>query len=943
MSQFVNRFGARLAVLAVLLATVGVVLTPPTRPAEALAAGFTEQVVLTGLTRPTKVQFSADGRIFVAQKNGIIKVFDGLSDPTPTVFADLRTQVYDFEDLGLIGMALAPNFPADPYVYVSYTYDGPIGATAPVYRDACPVIGNCLASSRVSRLRADGDVATGPEQVLLHDWCQQIESHSVGDLGFGPDGALYVTGGEGASATFTDYGQSGTPANPCGDPPVPVGGSQTPPTAEGGALRAQDLRTSGDPTGLSGTLIRVDPATGAALPDNPMAGSTDPNNRRIVAYGLRNAFRWTFRPGTDEVWLGDVGWRTWEEIDRVVSPASGPVANYGWPCYEGTIRQGGYRSANLNLCTSLYAAPAGTVTMPWYAYAHSQVVVTGDNCPTGGSSPSGLAFYPTGGGTYPDAYAGALFFADYSRGCIWAMRAGADGLPDPTAIVPITATASGPVDLRLGPDNELYYVDLPGGTVRRLHHNTGNRAPTAVPQAIPSSGTAPLTVTLDGSGSSDPDPGDALSYQWDLTGDGTYDVNGAVVTHTYPTVGKYAAKLRVTDLGGLSSEQSVLLTVGASAPVPVIDTPLATDRWRVGQTVTFSGHATDPQDGPLPASALTWHLLNHHCTDTWTCHTHLVQDLTGLAGGSFVAPDHEYPSYLELQLTATDSAGLTASTNLRLDPDTVDLAVNTVPSGLHVNVNGADVTTPGSVRVIIGATTTLSAPSPQGECVFDTWSDGKAQTHVLTAPATSTDYTATFGGGPGCGNPGYVLSTATNLPFATADPTVLPVTGDDTYAKVSLPFSVPFYARSQDTIWVSSNGFLSFADPGGSQPLNSALPNVALPNAALCPFWDDLVVRYDSTVRMGVTGTAPNRWLVVEWRNIGLYGSTSARITFSVAISEVGEIRYHYADLASTKTRERGDSATVGLEDAAGTGAVTYSVNQPSLVNGTSIVFRPTR
>ena len=83
--------------------------------------------------------------------------------------------------------------------------------------------------------------------MLIEDWCQQYPSHSVGSLDFGPDGALYVSGGDGASFNFVDYGQDGSPLNPCGDPPGGVGATLTPPTAEGGALRSQDLRTSATP------------------------------------------------------------------------------------------------------------------------------------------------------------------------------------------------------------------------------------------------------------------------------------------------------------------------------------------------------------------------------------------------------------------------------------------------------------------------------------------------------------------------------------------------------------------------------------------------------------------------------------------------------------------------------------------------------------------------
>jgi glucose/arabinose dehydrogenase len=92
-----------------------------------LPANFQESVVFSGLDRPTAVRFASDGRVFVAEKRGLIKVFDNLSDTTPTVFADLRTNTHDFWDRGMLGLALDPNFPTAPYVYVSYTYDAPPG------------------------------------------------------------------------------------------------------------------------------------------------------------------------------------------------------------------------------------------------------------------------------------------------------------------------------------------------------------------------------------------------------------------------------------------------------------------------------------------------------------------------------------------------------------------------------------------------------------------------------------------------------------------------------------------------------------------------------------------------------------------------------------------------------------------------------------------------
>jgi glucose/arabinose dehydrogenase len=728
----------------------------PNRPAQAatLPTGFQERIVFSGLTEPTVVQFAGDGRVFVGEKSGLVKVFDNLSDTSPTVFADLRTKVHNYWDRGLLGMALDPSFPSRPYVYVLYAHDAAIGGTAPRWgtpgasSDGCPTPpgatdDGCVISGRVSRLQASGNVMTGTEQVLVEDWCQQYPSHSIGSLAFGADGALYVSGGDGASFSFTDWGQDGSPVNPCGDPPGGVGASLTPPTAEGGALRSQDLRSSGDPTSENGTILRIDPATGAPMPNNPLTGP-DTNARRIVASGLRNPFRFTIRPGTNEVWAGDVGWGTWEEIDRVASPTAA-LANFGWPCYEGSGRQGGYDGANLNLCENLYAE-AGAVTAPYYTYNHGAQVVPGEACPTGSSSISGLAFETSS--NYPAAYDGALFFADYSRDCIWAIRRGTNGLPDPAQRVTFASAAANPVDLKIGPGGDLFYVDL-AGTIRRISFAGANTPPTAAIQASPTSGAAPLTVSFDGRSSSDPDPGDGIAaYSWDLNGDGTYgDATSATTSFTYADPGTYTARLRVTDRNGATSTPAtVTITANNTPPVPVIATPPAGTTWKVGDVIGFSGSASDTQDGALPASALSWNLRIEHCPSN--CHTHGIQSWDGVASGSFVAPDHEYPSYLVLTLTATDSEGLSGSASVRLDPRTVTLTFTSNPNKAQITVGSSTGTTTFTRTVIIGSSISVSAVTPQrirGKTyTFSSWSDGGAQTHLITAPTSPATFTATF-------------------------------------------------------------------------------------------------------------------------------------------------------------------------------------------------------
>ena len=96
-----------------------------------LPPGFEQTTVISGLRAPTAIEFAPNGRVFVAEKSGIVKTFDSISDTTPTVFADLRTQVHNYSDRGLLSLAVDPDFPAEPYVYVFYVHDAAIGGTAP--------------------------------------------------------------------------------------------------------------------------------------------------------------------------------------------------------------------------------------------------------------------------------------------------------------------------------------------------------------------------------------------------------------------------------------------------------------------------------------------------------------------------------------------------------------------------------------------------------------------------------------------------------------------------------------------------------------------------------------------------------------------------------------------------------------------------------------------
>jgi glucose/arabinose dehydrogenase/chitodextrinase len=764
--RFAHRSIRPLAAALVALAAVMAMLALPARaPAVGLPPGYEASAAFSGLTQPIALQFSSDGRVFVAEKSGIIKVFDGLGDTTPTTFADLRTQVHNYWDRGVEGMALHPNFPATPYVYVYYVADAPVGGTAPTWgtagatSDNCPdppggTGDGCVVSGRISRLTASGNTMTGPEQVLVSDWCQQYPSHAGGGIAFGADGYLYFTGGEGAAWHFADYGQDGSPTNPCGDPPGGAGVQQTIPTAQGGRFRAQDLRTPGDPVGLSGSLIRIDPITGAAAPGNPLAGNADPNARRMLAYGLRNPFRMAIRPGTNDVYVADVGGGYWEEIDRVQA-GTDPVRNFGWPCYEGGTHADGstyakklasWDAMNLDMCENLYAD--GTSAAPYWAYEHDVALTDTDNCDPGGNSISGIEFYPNSGGSFPASFQGSLFFADYSRECIWVMKKGTNGLPDPTKIEMFANLGIYPVDLKVGPNGDLFFVDIGFGQIRRITYTgSENRAPVAHIQASPTYGPAPLEVGFDASGSTDAD-GDTLTYAWDLDDDGQYDDSTEAFPRQTYAAGPHEVGLKVTDAHGAFHSDTVTINSGETPPSVSIDSPTAALNWHVGQTINFSGSATDEQDGTLPASALSWKLILNHCVTVDACHSHPVQDFAGVSSGSFVAPDHGYPSHLMLEVTATDSKGLKDTKSIRLDPQTVNLTLSSSPANLNVTVDERTAPAPLAYEAIVGATTTISAESPQtvGSTYygFASWSDGKAQSHEITAPSIDSTYTATF-------------------------------------------------------------------------------------------------------------------------------------------------------------------------------------------------------
>ena len=216
--------------------------------------------------------------------------------------------------------------------------------------------------------------------------------------------------------------------------------------------------------------------------------------------------------------------------------------------------------------------------------------------------------------------------------------------------------------------------------------------------------------------------------------------------HSYNTAANFTARLTVRDQGGLSDTDTVVIRAGNTPPAVTIDTPVPTDRWKVGDLIAFSGHATDAQQGTLPGASLSWSLVMRHCTGTTGCHSHQIQDYPGVAGEAFNAPDHEFPSYLELTVTATDAGGLSDTETLRLDPQTVQLTLASQPAGAALSFNSDSAAGPIVREVIARSRNSIGATTPQTIAgqnhVFESWSDAGAASHDVTAPDTDATITA---------------------------------------------------------------------------------------------------------------------------------------------------------------------------------------------------------
>ncbi len=585
---------------------------------------------------PTDVAVRPDGGYYVLDKRGLVFGVEPDGTARPELVLDLAAEVVSSGDRGLLGIALHPDFPARPDVYLYYTAVDPttVDREAPYgigrltrYTVSGPGLWRADPASRAVLLGTD--YADGLPVCLPY--------HAGGTVAFAPDGSLLLSWGDAGHAGFTDVG---------GSEPDCFAPGRADPADDVGAFRAQRLDSP------NGKIVRVDPETGRGLPDNPFwTGDPDATASKVWALGLRNPFRFAVDPSADRLRLviGDVGLAGWEELDV----AEGGE-NFGWPCYEGPDLLAAFADA----------APAGVdcvgpwtgaFTLPpavWNHYDPDRSAPAGATA----NSITGGDFYT--GAAYPDAYRGAYVFADFSVGWLMAGRfaegrmEGAERIADDIA---------GVVDVAMDPGQDaLLLIDIYRGRLVHLRHAGGGPAPpVARATADVRTGGAPFEAQFRGAESLDPSGG-ALAYDWRF-GDGGASTEADPV-HVYQAPGAYVATLTVTTADGRPSQATVPVFVGRAAPTLTVVEPTAR-LVRGDELVPLHAEVSDPFE-PDDALSVEWEVRLVH-----NIHEHPGFFRADGVRASFVALGHGDDgevAFYQATVRVTDGEGITVERSVAL-------------------------------------------------------------------------------------------------------------------------------------------------------------------------------------------------------------------------------------------------------------------------------------
>lgn len=738
---------------------------PPT-----FSGPFFSQQTTFGFEQPIGMATAPDGRIFITDDKGIVWTSTGGGAKAKPIF-DLSKHVNSVQDRGLVSVAVDRGYALNRRIYLAYTFENRTKA----------------------ELEANASLAELPKTQRLV-WVtvpSDIELAALAEpIKLAPEDEHVVLGGY-----SSDAGHPGVPfstSHACPQPSDLVAGNWSTENGTdcvpddsvehtidsvrvdpgdgtlwvsigdgsgGDASRDPDSWRSQRVESYSGKLLHVS-TSGEGLPGHPFCPADEDLTdvcTKVYAKGFRNPFRFFLRPAPDgRPAVADAGWSTREELDLAEKGK-----DYGWPCREGKIATPTW--SERSECVAL--ASQETFAEPLYDYPNL----------TGGAILGGVSYSGTGGtGDYPAEYEGAIFISDFVTNEVKYLRLDEAGTAVEPGYPKVFADNLMAVDWATAANGDLMYVDIGFGPseqaqVRQISFDSDNAPPEAVATADRTFGAmvaGQFKVKFDASKSTDPD-GDPLSYEWDLDGDGdTDDSTSQQPEWSYDEEENVEVTLRAKDGHGHESFATLKVYPGDQAPAPMFDSGPTT--YTDGEPIEFTGGASDPEDGALLESAMSWNVkLNHAGT-----HIHPITQKSGVGSVSFTTvTDHDAPSTYIVELTATDSRGLKATTTRVLTPLTRLVRIDSSPAGAPFSYGALQQTAPYERQSTIGLNLTLSAASvfSQGGTTYEfaSWSDGGERTHDLIVPAHDLSLKATYRG-PGAAGGGEAGSEAKPLDTSPA-------------------------------------------------------------------------------------------------------------------------------------------------------------------------------
>jgi glucose/arabinose dehydrogenase len=725
----------------------------------AFSGPFFSQQTTFGFEQPIGMAIAPDGQMFVTDDRGIVWTSKGGGAKAKPIF-DLSDHVNSVQDRGLVSVAVDKGYALNRRIYLAYAFENRTEA----------------------ELKANPSLAERPktERLVWVSVPSEMELAALAEpIKLAPDDEHVVLGGY-----SRDSGHPGVPfstSHACPQPSDLVAGSWSTENetdcipddsvehtidsvrvdrgdgtlwvsigdgSGGDASLDPDSWRSQRAESYSGKLLHVS-TSGEGLPGHPFCPADEDLTdvcTKVYAKGFRNPFRFFLRPGPDgRPAVADAGWATREELDLAEKGR-----NYGWPCREGKIATPTW--SERSECATLSSQEA--LAEPVYDYPNL----------TGGAILGGVSYSGTGGPSdYPAEYKNAIFISDFVTNEVKYLRLNEAGTAVEPGYPKVFAGNLMAVDWATAPNGDLIYLDIGFGPselaqVRQISFDSDNAPPEAVAAADRTFGPMVgglFKVKFEASGSTDPD-GDALAYEWDLDGDGeTDDGTSQKAEWAYDEEENVEVTLSAKDGHGHESIATVDVYPGDEAPTPEFDSGRTT--YTDGEPIEFSGGANDPEDGVLSQSALSWNVkLNHGGT-----HIHPITQKSEVGSIGFTTvTDHDAPSTYIVELTATDSRELKATTTRVLTPLTKLVRIGSSPGGAPIGYGALRQTAPYEKQSTIGLELTLSAASTfsQGDATYEFagWSDGGERTHELILPARDLSLTATYrslggktGGGSG--------------------------------------------------------------------------------------------------------------------------------------------------------------------------------------------------